>query len=409
MMWLRRSIVFSLLILALVACEKAEPDPTKTPDLASRQTAQAMFAPTDTPVRLTPTTVSSEVEIALNDTITWMRQAVLNGNYEGYMQYVWPGDPLFAAEQAQWADDWLANPLSRFDATLSRIQMLDDDTAEARLAIQWTQREQNLSGGAIVSVTFHQEGDEWLLGGESWEVIETPGIHFYYFDNEISDNQRQAKAVEEYLPAVYARLTSEFDFTPDATAHFKMYEKASTLQTWTRMSIAVLTVWNEPGEAIKITLGPQNTPPRDELIAREYARFLLYEMAGGTAGDFPWWFEAGVAEYGGFFFRRSTERDPALMGIARLLMAPDDAEAQVIPWEEMQTEPDWPGDKLDRAATQAYTLVAYIHQTYPDRLNPWIKAIAGGQSVDEATQTYLGLSFIELDAAWRAWLAEQLA
>ena len=61
------------------------------------------------------------------------------------------------------------------------------------------------------------------------------------------------------------------------------------------------------------------------------------------------------------------------------------------------------------AIQQAYAFVYYISETYEaDARNAWIKAIATDQTVEEATETHLGLTLDELDAAWQAWLPGQL-
>jgi hypothetical protein len=83
-------------------------------------------------------------------------------------------------------------------------------------------------------------------------------------------------------------------------------------------------------------------------------------------------------------------------------------EIPLFEWAALETQPGFLADERQAAADQAYTLVHYVTETYgPVARNAWIRAIATDQTVEEATQTHLGLSFAELDTQWRAWLAGQ--
>jgi hypothetical protein len=402
-----------ILLTALVACEKAEPDPTATPDKASIQAASTLFAQPTRAVRATPTaTPASDVELDLNRTVARMEQAVLAGDVDGYMAYVWDGDPLFWAEHRLWAQDWQAHPLSVFVIELYGIQSLSADTAAARMTMQWSQQGQTDSGsagGATVSVIFYRKDDTWLLGGERWKTTDVSGFRFYYFADSIVDNQAQANAVIEFLPAIYADINRKLDFTPEHIAHLKMYESPVTLQNWTRLSIPVMDQWNEPGESIKIPLGAGDTAPLESDVAREYTRFVLYEIAGGSHGRYPWWMEEGVAAYGGSLSQTLSRRNRVIKQIAGRALAPADAPQQLLDWEMLKTRPDLLDDDMQWAINQSYTLVQYITDTYgAETRNAWIRAVATDQTVEEATLAQLGVSLDDLDTAWRAWLQTKL-
>lgn len=427
-------LLIAVALLSLAACEKAGDDPTPTPNLAPNQTVAAVFgaggsgqsasdagaaSPTPPPSTPRPAVAAAQgpalpdkdtVEMEVNFLVTQMQLAVRTGNYDGYMALVWDGDPLFYAEQAGWAQDWVDNPLSKYELRLFNVQVTGPDVATARMEVEWGQMDLSLAGsagGTTITVEFRLEDGEWLFAGESWSMLENSGIRLYYFTNEIVNNESQARAVEKYLPEVYTLVTEAFDLAPDDTVHIKIYHTYDALQTMTRMSIPYLYRWNEPGEAIKIILGPQTTPPDDLDIARELAQYLLYQMGDGTHGAFPWWLEQGITEYAASLFRNDSQRRRITQPIA-LRLDSDVPEEQLTPWNDMTERTGFRWVDIQPDVYQAYTMVAYISQTYGAEVrNAWIRAIAAGQPVDEATDAHLGVTFDALDAGWQAWLRTQ--
>lgn len=405
--------VCAVIVLALTACEQAWKDPTPTPDQANIQAASTLFAqPTRSPRSTETPTPASDVEFDLSRSIALMENAVLAADLDAYMAYIWKDDPVFLADHTRWAQDWVDHPLSVFQIDLFNIRSDSPNEASARMSTLWGQQDRSgdgSAGGATISGDFYREGDTWQFAGARWETVDLDGIRFYYFSNEIIDNQPQADVVVDYLPSIYTGLTLEFEFVPEHVAHIQMYESPVTLQNWTRLSIPSIARWNEPGESIKITLSPSNTAPHESTVANEYTRFLLYEMAGGTHGNFNWWLEEGIAEYGALRFRTLSQRNRILKQIAELSLAPENAEERLIAWDRLDTEPDLLADQMEVAVYQAYTVVLYITETYgKEARNAWIRAIAIDQTIEQATQAELGTSLDALIADWEAWLPTQL-
>ncbi len=213
---------------------------------------------------------------------------------------------------------------------------------------------------------------------------------------------------QNICPAVYNQITREFDFVPEQPAEIKIYETAPMLQTMTRLSMPQITLWNEPGESIKVTLGRSNVPPLQVDIAREYTRYVLFQMSGGSHGGFSWWLEDGIAEYGSSLFRTLSQRNRIVKNVAARAAA-NTEEQRLEDWASLETPLDPHSADYSAVVAQSYTLILYISETQSkEARNAWIKAIAGGQTVEEATQEYLGISFADLDAAWREWLPTQV-
>lgn len=411
----RRSFapVLAALVVALAACQKAEEAPTPTPDQASFEAASTLFARPPREVPPTPTvTPVSAVELELNRSIARMEQAVLAQDKDGYMAYVSERDPLFWAEHSRWAQDWVDFPLERFDIELYGIRSETPDTASARMTILWSQRGRvyaGSAGGATISAIFYFEDDRWRFGGEDWRTLETDGIRLYYFSDPIVDHSEQANTVAEFLPGIYRTITGALDYTPDAVAPIRIYDNTAAIQTMTRLSIPLISTWNEPDEGIKIALGPNELPPTEPQISRAFTRFVLYEMAGGTHGGFPWWLEEGIAEFGGNLLTTLSHRNRVVQRVAARSLAPEGADERLIAWDSIESRPDWPPDELQVAADQGFSFVQFVTETFGEEArNAWIGAIAANEPLDDACQAHLGAGFVELDERWRAWLVDQL-
>ncbi len=408
---------FALLLLcalAIAACQKAESEPTRTPDQNSIAAASTLFAQPTRPPEATPTVVVSaeEIEIGLNRTAARMERAVRDGDFEAYMAYTWQDDPVFLADHTAWAQDWAAHPLEIFDIDLFNTRATTPGQAAARMSIRWRvagRSDEGSAGGATISARFYAQDGEWLFGGADWKTADLDSIRLYYLAGDTINIEPQANVMIDYLPSIYTGVTREFEHVPNAIIHIKLYESPITLQNWTRISMPNITRWNEPGESIKIPLTPNGTAPSESTLGSELTRYLLYDMAGGTHGNFPWWLEEGIAQYGGARFSTLSQRNRILRQVAALSLAPENAEEQLFEWSLLETEPDVRDELKQVAALQAYTLVHYISETYGESArNNWIRAIATEQTVMQATPEHLGITFDELDTAWRAWLRDQL-
>lgn len=411
----RRSTVSLLLFMALViaACQKAEEKPTPTPDQMSIDAASTLFAQPATGTGPTATApASNDVEIELNRLAAHLENAVLGGDLDAFLSYVWQDNPVFTADITAWAADWVAHPLEYFHIDLFNIVAREAGTAEARMTIRWRVQGRigaGSAGGATISAQFFQDGARWLFAGPRWTTAELEGVTLYYFATGALDNTTQASIVLEYLPSIYTGVTVEFDHVPERTAHVQLYESPVTLRNWTRVSMPDITRWNVPGESIKVSLTVNNTAPDEPVMGRELTRFVLYDMASEMRGNIPWWMEEGIAEYGGMRFSTLSQRNRLLKGTAALALAPENAEEQLFEWADLESEPvDLLAEFRQVASQQAYTLIHYITEMHgKDARNAWIGAVTGGQSIADATQEHLGVSFDDLDAAWRDWLRNQ--
>ncbi|MBN1679210.1 MAG: hypothetical protein JW966_02890 [Anaerolineae bacterium] len=402
-------LIVVVLVTGLTACSKAEESRTPTPDQDSIEAASTLFAQPTRVVGSAPTaTPMNQAELELSRLVAQMEQAVLAGDHDAYMTHIWDGDPVFKNDHEQWALDWQAHPLKAFEIRLNGVQATSPTTATARMTMIWTQAvdiEAGSSGGTTISAIFFKEGDTWFFAGEDWKMLEVDTIRLYYFADASVNYEAQAAVIGDYLPSIVTRLTREFDITFEQPIYLRLYENPPMLQTMTRLSMPEINVWNEPGESIKMTLTAYNTAPNEPDVSRELTRLVLYDMGSGTHGNFPWWLEDGIAEYGADLLRTFSQHSRSLKQIAALAFAPDDADQHLVGWDRLAREASLTPGEHTTAIYQTATLLHFITEQYGSTTrNAWIRAIATDQTLDDACQDHLGASFDDLTTQWFDWL-----
>jgi hypothetical protein len=248
-----------------------------------------------------------------------------------------------------------------------------------------------------------------VYGGEAWEILEhgTTRVMFAPKFREV------AQIVVDALPPIREHVDAQMQ--SDNSEHIqvvKIYGDMQHLQASIYLSyVTGLSGWNEPGESIKIMARePRGPRTLDNLLAHEYGHAATFWM-GESANKMPWWTLEGIADYVSGAYRGdygSTE-DPArprtipenLAGILRTWAEND----RLPPWEDLAdfytVDPRWTGNVY----TQGNHMLAYITEHFGvSARNQWLREMAGGASLDEATRSALGRSFEDLDQQWRASL-----
>jgi hypothetical protein len=81
------------------------------------------------------------------------------------------------------------------------------------------------------------------------------------------------------------------------------------------------------------------------------------------------------------------------------------AQRSLADWADISDYRTSPAALKILAYHQGNHLVGYISQRWGRKArNDWARAMAAGQSLDEATRAVLGLAFVDLDQAWRSTL-----
>ncbi|MBI5930164.1 MAG: hypothetical protein HY862_12705 [Chloroflexi bacterium] len=440
------SLSFLLIgLLVLSACkDDGDVNPTATPNLDRAALAQTAFAnPTNTPrARFTPTPLP-DVESELARTTSQMEIAIVAGDVEKYMANVWQGDASFTTEQRRWAEAWAKQPPLSFDITLSSISAPTEDESFARMSVAWRGSGEAMtsdlgSGGSTITVHFYREAagsSRWLFAGEAWQTIslhrngsdwtadqtsdDSEKLRIYYLPDygPISGTQNAGDVLAEKLPGIYTVVSRELQIEPTEVVSLKVYEYPDALRSMVDITyLHILTVWNQPGEALRFSQDLNTElPPEDEVIAGQLAYSFLYQLAGNTTGNYPWWVFEGTAQMVMMKdFMTTPRRNNQLSAMAGIAAADatgaklDPEIPQMQDWAMMEDLANVPFLQHYAASLQAGTFIYFIDATYgQDQRNAWIKSMASEKTVDEACQDILGKSFEDLTADWLVWVATQ--
>jgi hypothetical protein len=157
--------------------------------------------------------------------------------------------------------------------------------------------------------------------------------------------------------------------------------------------------WNEPGESIKILAGASEGRDQSPVLSHEYGHVCTFEF-GPKTSDMPWWVLEGVAELSAEFYTDDAES-------VDFLCRSWAKRGHLAPWDDMadfrKTEKKW----MTHVYKQGHHMLGYISEKWGRAgRNSWLRAMANGKTIDEATKEVMGMPFSDLDAQWRASLTE---
>jgi hypothetical protein len=331
---------------------------------------------------------------ALEMRLSAMESAVLAADPAAYMASIAPGDPEFTFEQRHWADDLALHKPERFDLEIKGedAPVLAADTAETLLSMTW-QMPASPERKVEFPARFVLSEGSWLYAGEVWTMVEGEGVRALCAAG-LEDEAREAARA---FPEVRAHVQEGFELTIDRVQVVKLYASMEHLQASIYLSYTDgLGGWNEPGESIKI-LASRHMGARGyrSLLAHEFGHVCTFEM-GPHATNMPWWALEGVAELASEHFSRS---DPDRF--IRSLVA----EGRLGDWEKMSDFRKVAERDYALVYPQGHHMVSYLSERWGRAArNAWLRAMAQGRTIDDASREALGLSFADLDAQWRASL-----
>lgn len=364
--------------------------------------------------------VASE-RAAVEQVLASMERAVLAGDAEAYLRHVVPAagehaDPVYRKEQENWARDLARHTPAEFGLSIVET----DETparfwparAEFRMKMRWRMKAEDTRAGGdrvravTIPVVFvrSDEADAWLFAGENWIVVEGPP-EARIRAKCAEGYERAARDAVEVFPEVRAHVEEGFEQAVDHVQEVKIYRSEAHLQASIYLSyVDSLGGWNEPGESIKLLgMAASSRASLRQVLAHEFGHVATFEY-GPHATDMPWWILEGVAELSAQKFSRRQW---------------DNTVRTVLRWADRGTLQDWndladfrsvPAARHPFVYRQGEHMIGYISDRFgrPGR-NAWLRAMARGRSLDEATREALGLPFAQLDADWRRSLDDLLA
>ncbi len=336
----------------------------------------------------------------IHATIARMQAAVQASDSGAYMAMVDAADPVFAEEQRKWARDLRTRPVAgvRFDATgAPRPGEGGEWTVGVR--IEWSLPGEDAPRALVFDAAFRPVGlpeGAWVFAGRSWRRVEAPGARILTAPGD-ADALEMAEYLAGRVGDILAGVEAELEETLKAEPTIKIYPDMAALQASIALSYTdPLAGWNEPGESIKLLGAPGYAGPRmDPTVAHELGHAVSFEY-GPAAVDAPWWVLEGIAEVAADAFRE--RRGDAARALSR--------EGRLVGFERLA---DFRGEAMNHAHqvyAQGRSMLAFIGERHGRTArNRWVRAMAEGRTLDDATRGVLGQGFDDLDRAWRDWLA----
>jgi Peptidase MA superfamily len=319
------------------------------------------------------------------------------GNKADYLALVDLSDPGFRLEHSRLADEWSGlHPVPDYALAVDDVEV-DGDVATGSLTATWTNFEGEARTATWLGSFGHSDGN-WRYTGEVWQTTEVP--HFTVkvapgLDDEVA-------RVTEDLAAVYDHVTDALDYVPAAALQIKLYADAPALAANTLLSLPDIRGWNEPGEALKLRVDPED-PYMTPVIAHEMTHFASFDRAGTKRTKMPWWLDEGLASYVARKFDTiQSNSDPALETVAAW-----QADGTLVDWDRMAVYETTPQELWRNVYPQGYAMVRFVTQRFGrDPRNAWLAKMATEMDIDAATPAVLGMSFDDLDKAFREWLTQ---
>jgi len=215
-----------------------------------------------------------------------------------------------------------------------------------------------------------------------------------------------AQKIIDIIPQIEAHVFEGFGIEDDPARVqvVKLYRSMRELQLSIYPSyVDPLSGWNEPDESIKVLARPkQRSGELRVLLAHEYGHVASF-LLGEKIIDAPWWVLEGVAELASERYSRSASRvERAMASLAK--------SGRLAAWDDLADFRTVKPELMGLVYLQGHAMVGFVSEQFSrESRNAWLKAMARGKSLDEATRSALGIGFDELDRLWRDSILAGLA
>ncbi len=347
-----------------------------------------------------------------------MTRAVLAADQAAFLSHLAQDDPCFVSEWRHWAEQLPASKPEEFSLTIGEgASSFEAARAEFPLVMSWRiitgPKDSWGAGGSKRTVAFppvvftkeDPDGDgplpsRWLFRGERGERRECdvrgPFVICY-----LPGSEKVVEEVFRAFPVARDHDNEGFEVRPRPQV-LKLYTSMAHLQAtvYLNMPDQVLGGWSEKDESIKfMTTYARDVQSWTNAYAHEYGHACTWEL-GPLTPKLPWWAEEGVAELAAQEFR------PGHWGRLDAEMRRRAANGTLAPWADLADYITTKPELKHQAYIQGNHMVGHISQRWGrEGRNAWLRAMAGGKSLDEATRACLGRPFDQLDREWRESLA----
>jgi hypothetical protein len=390
------------------------------------------------PVLLDTASRDAALRDAIGAHLATISAALREGDADAAVRLLAPREevePEFLVEFANFARDTTTKPPAEFAMLPAEpaslwIGWTAQGLLEARLPVrvQWRMAAGAPQREVMFVARVIRVAGAWTYGGESWERVQrrqsedrtfVPGggkevgdVDVLYDDSSLA---RVALMTLEAYESVHGRIEAGLGAglasqqprqaeVPRAmhVQRIKLYSSMAHLQVSIYPSYsAPLSGWNEPGESIKALVTSTSTDAgaarrMRALLAHEYTHVRTF-MLGPTANAMPWWALEGIAELG------ADAEEPGAWGRCDALVKSWAQADRLVDFAELADFATVPQAMYPHVYAQGHHMLGFITTRFGrEARNRWLHAMANRATLDEATRRELGLSFRELDSAWRA-------
>ncbi|PCI11048.1 hypothetical protein COB72_01745 [bacterium] len=347
--------------------------------------------------------------IRVNQVINAMEAAIAKADIGAYMALVDPTDSVFATEQRAWIADLQSHPVDDVEIVIAwnePVRLQSDGSAIAPIEIAWHVIGEELDRHFAYQALFEPVGavnGQWIFAGRAWDVFDddTQGVRVYSDIVHEDLAYLCADRVEHLRDEIAINMGFDYSEVEPKEVVVKVYPDMSSLQASIYLSYTDrLSGWNEPGESIKI-LGRENytTDRLDPLLAHEIGHAVSFEF-GSEINLAPWWTLEGIAEVASGLFRDSWEsQNKRIVNLAK--------KDNLRDWSLLA---DFRGEANNHAMyvyLQGWSMIDYIDRIHTiEKRNQWFAQLGAGATLDQASQSALGMSFAQLDTNWHQSLLD---
>ncbi len=398
-------VLLALLPASLVAARQdapaaPAPSPTSAPAPASTPAPTSTPAPDTNPApsadpSLTRPAVDEATTAAINDLLARMSRTVLGADVEGYLSLIDPSDSCFVAEQTYWAKDLKKFPTLEFEQTLESPGFDPDGSVVGTLRWAWKVRkgEAEPKQRTLSFTARFTKGEQgWRYAGEAW--LEHRGERVIVFHQP--GMEELARGIAEMFPEIRAHVEPLFGLAVPGDQHVKLYAEMKHLQASICLSYTDgLGGWNEPGESIRQLVSRRQTAQGSKVVlAHEFGHVCTFAM-GAEGSHMPWWVLEGAAEFAAQSFANSQARnDRAIRDLA--------SKGSLAAWDDLTTFGKVAGANMGKVYSQGHHMINFITARFGDAArNTFLRTLAQGRALDDASRTAFGVPFADLDAEWR--------
>lgn len=351
---------------------------------------------------------------AIEATLSSMASAAVRGDAGAFLEHVEFVEPQFEREMRNMAKDLTLHAPVRVEFRLADAGEASGDRVRVAFTIDYDMpfdqngRKMHASFRHVLSpypaCEFRRDASgAWRFAGEVWKEIRGDGYVVRYLDDK---TRATAEIVHRVFPIAKAHDDEGFGIagTPAAAKEqiIKLYENMDHLKATVYLSMPdpVLGGWNESGESIKFMSNyTQGEHSWTRAFAHEYGHVATWAL-GERASELPWWVAEGAAELAAEKWDAPGSNDRQVRGIAKA--------GGLAKWEDMAVYHSTRQEFKYLAYVQGHHLMGYVSEKFGrEKRNAWIASAASGKTIDDATRAALGMSFDELDRAWRDSLKDE--